>query len=88
MIFFEEESQNQETKVFAVRWRLEPKSAEDAQKQEGEVIEPLLFITLIPLLQKNGKIIKQGIDDWRCLRKCWMEKMRFVVSIGQKMIQQ
>jgi hypothetical protein len=27
-----EESQKSETKVFAVRWRLEPKSAEDAQK--------------------------------------------------------
>jgi hypothetical protein len=24
-----------------------------------------LFITLIRLLQKNGKIIKQGIDDWQ-----------------------
>jgi hypothetical protein len=32
MIFLRE-SQNQRNKVFAVRWRLEPKS-EDAQKQE------------------------------------------------------
>jgi hypothetical protein len=40
MIFFEEESQKSETKVFA-RWRLEPKSAEDAKTKKGELIEPL-----------------------------------------------
>jgi hypothetical protein len=34
MIFFEEESQNQKPKL--VRWRLEPKSAEDAQNKKGE----------------------------------------------------
>jgi hypothetical protein len=30
-----EESQKSETKVFAVRWRLEPKSDEDAQKTKN-----------------------------------------------------
>jgi hypothetical protein len=34
---FEEESQKSETKVFAVRWRLEPKSAEDAQNKKGRI---------------------------------------------------
>jgi hypothetical protein len=46
MIFFEEESQKSETKVFAVRWRLEPKSAEDAKNKKGELIEPLKPIVL------------------------------------------
>jgi hypothetical protein len=66
---FEEESQKSETKVFAVRWRLEPKSAEDAQKQErGELIEPLKPIVyyIDPATpEKWRKFIKQGIDDWQ-----------------------
>jgi hypothetical protein len=38
---FEEESQKSEKEVFAVRWRLEPKNAEDAEKNKrGELIEP------------------------------------------------
>ena len=65
---FEEESQKSETKVFAVRWRLEPKSAEDAQKQKnGELIEPLKPIVyyIDPATpEKWRKYIKQGIDDW------------------------
>jgi hypothetical protein len=40
MIFLRGVSKS-ETKVFAVRWRLEPKSAEDAQNKRGELIEPL-----------------------------------------------
>jgi hypothetical protein len=66
---FEEESQKSETKVFAVRWRLEPKSAEDAQKQKlGELIEPLkpLVYYIDPATpEKWKKFIKQGIDDWQ-----------------------
>jgi hypothetical protein len=66
---FEEESQKSETKVFAVRWRLEPKSAEDAQKQKnGELIEPLKPIVyyIDPATpEKWRKYIKQGIDDWQ-----------------------
>ena len=66
---FEEESQKSDTKVFAVRWRLEPKSPEDAQKQKnGELIEPLKPIVyyIDPATpDKWKKYIKQGIDDWQ-----------------------
>lgn len=66
---FEEESQKSDTKVFAVRWRLEPKSLEDAQKQKkGELIEPLKPIVyyIDPATpEKWKKYIKQGIDDWQ-----------------------
>ncbi len=66
---FEEESQKSDTKVFAVRWRLEPKSDEDAQKQKkGELIEPLKPIVyyIDPATpDKWKKFIKQGIDDWQ-----------------------
>ena len=66
---FEEESQKSDTKVFAVRWRLEPKSPEDAQKQKkGELIEPLKPIVyyIDPATpEKWKKFIKQGIDDWQ-----------------------
>ena len=66
---FEEESQKSDTKVFAVRWRLEPKSAEDAQKQKkGELIEPMKPIVyyIDPATpEKWKKYIKQGIDDWQ-----------------------
>ena len=66
---FEEDSQKSETSVFAVRWRLEPKSPEDAQKQKnGELIEPLKPIVyyIDPATpDKWKKYIKQGIDDWQ-----------------------
>jgi hypothetical protein len=66
---FEEESQKSDKKVFAVRWRLEPKSAEDAEKQkQGELIEPLKPIVyyIDPATpEKWKKFIKQGIDDWQ-----------------------
>ena len=66
---FEEESQKSDTKTFAVRWRLEPKSEEDAAKQKkGELIEPLKPIVyyIDPATpEKWKKFIKQGIDDWQ-----------------------
>ena len=66
---FEEDSQKSETSVFAVRWRLEPKSPEDALKQKnGELIEPLKPIVyyIDPATpDKWKKYIKQGIDDWQ-----------------------
>ena len=31
---FEEESQKSDTEIFAVRWKLEPKNADDAAKQK------------------------------------------------------
>ena len=40
-IIFEEGSQKSDNEVFVTRWRLEPKSGNDAQKQKnGEMIEP------------------------------------------------
>lgn len=66
---FEEESQKSDTKVFAVRWRLEPKSDEDAQKQKrGELIDPkkpIVYYIDPATPDKWKKFIKQGIDDWQ-----------------------
>jgi hypothetical protein len=66
---FKEESQKSETKVFAVRWRLEPKTPEDAHKQKnGELIEPskpIVYYIDPATPEKWKKYIKQGIDDWQ-----------------------
>ena len=66
---FEEESQKSDTETFAVRWRLEPKNAKDAEKQKrGELIEPKKPIVyyLDPATPDKWKpFIKQGIDDWQ-----------------------
>jgi hypothetical protein len=66
---FEEDSHKADTDVFAVRWRLEPKNDEDAQKQKrGELIEPLKPIVyyIDPATPEKWKsFIKQGIDDWQ-----------------------
>ncbi len=66
---FEEESQKSDTDIFAVRWRLEPKSPEDAQKQKnGELIEPkkpIVYYIDPATPQKWKSYIKQGIDDWQ-----------------------
>lgn len=66
---FEEDSQKAETEIFAVRWRLEPINAEDAEKQKrGELIEPKKPIVyyLDPATPDKWKpFIKQGIDDWQ-----------------------
>ncbi|UGS22638.1 zinc-dependent metalloprotease [Flavobacterium channae] len=66
---FEEDSQKADKDIFAVRWRLEPKNAEDAAKQKrGELIEPKKPIVyyLDPATPDKWKpFIKQGIDDWQ-----------------------
>ena len=66
---FAEDSQKSETDIFAVRWRLEPKNAEDAERQKrGELIEPKKPIVyyLDPATPDKWKpFIKQGIDDWQ-----------------------
>ncbi|MCU0393809.1 MAG: zinc-dependent metalloprotease [Thermoflexibacter sp.] len=66
---FEEESQKADEEVFAVRWRLEPKNAEDAQKQKrGELIEPakpIVFYIDPATPEKWRKYLKQGVDDWQ-----------------------
>lgn len=66
---FGEESQKSDQDVFAVRWRLEPKSKEDAERQKrGEAIEPKKPIVYYidpatPL--KWQKYLKLGVDDWQ-----------------------
>ncbi len=66
---FKEDSQKAETDIFAVRWKLEPKNEEDAEKQKrGELIEPKKPIVyyLDPATPDKWKpFIKQGIDDWQ-----------------------
>ncbi len=66
---FKEESLKADKEVFAVRWRLEPKNEEDAQKQKnGELIEPKKPIVyyIDPATPDKWKpFIKQGIDDWK-----------------------
>lgn len=66
---FEEESQKSDTEIFAVRWKLEPKNADDAAKQKrGELIEPkkpIVYYIDPATPIKWRKFIKQGIDDWQ-----------------------
>jgi hypothetical protein len=66
---FSEESQRSDTEVFAVRWRLEPKNAEDARKQKnGELIEPkkpIVYYIDPATPEKWRKYLKAGVDDWQ-----------------------
>ncbi len=66
---FGEESQNAEEEVFAVRWRLEPKNAADAARQQaGELIEPkkpIVYYIDPATPQKWQSFLKQGVDDWQ-----------------------
>lgn len=66
---FGEESQRSDTEVFAVRWRLEPKNAEDAKKQQnGELIEPkkpIVYYIDPATPEKWRKYLKAGVDDWQ-----------------------
>jgi len=66
---FEEESQRSEDEVIIVKWRLEPKTEEDARKQaQGELIEPkkaIVFYIDPATPEKWRKYIKQGVDDWQ-----------------------
>jgi Met-zincin/Domain of unknown function (DUF5117)/Domain of unknown function (DUF5118) len=65
---FEEESQKSDENTFAVRWRLEPKNAADAERQKrGELIEPkkpIVYYIDPATPDKWKKVIKLGIDDW------------------------
>lgn len=66
---FEEESHKADEDVFAVRWKLEPKSKADAEKQKrGELIEPkkpIVYYIDPATPEKWRKYIKAGIDDWQ-----------------------
>ncbi|REA59309.1 zinc-dependent metalloprotease [Dyadobacter luteus] len=66
---FGEESQKSDEEVFAVRWRLEPKNAEDAKRQKnGELIEPkkpIIYYIDPATPVKWRKYLKAGVDDWQ-----------------------
>jgi len=66
---FGEESQKSDRDVFAVRWKLEPKSAEDLAKlKRGELIEPknpIVYYIDPATPEKWRKYLKAGIDDWQ-----------------------
>ncbi|NIJ55998.1 zinc-dependent metalloprotease [Dyadobacter arcticus] len=66
---FGEESQRSDTEIFAVRWRLEPKTAEDARRQKnGELIEPkkpIVYYIDPATPEKWRKYLKAGVDDWQ-----------------------
>ena len=66
---FEDGGQRTEDRTFAVRWRLEPKNAEDAAKQKnGELIEPkkpIVYYIDPATPTKWRKYLKLGVDDWQ-----------------------
>lgn len=66
---FGDESLKSDKEIFAVRWRLEPKNAEDAEKQKrGELIEPkkpIVYYIDPATPEKWRPFIKAGIDDWQ-----------------------
>ncbi|WP_259014863.1 zinc-dependent metalloprotease [Emticicia fluvialis] len=66
---FGEESQKSDNEVFAVRWKLEPKSKEDAERQKrGEAIEPkkpIVYYIDPATPKKWQKYLKAGVDDWQ-----------------------
>ncbi len=66
---FGEESQQAENETIAVRWKLEPKNAADAEKQKrGELIEPkkpIVYYIDPATPVKWRKYLKAGVDDWQ-----------------------
>ncbi|GHN00401.1 glutaminyl-tRNA synthetase [Cytophagales bacterium WSM2-2] len=66
---YAEESQRSETEVFAVHWRLEPKSAADIEKMKrGELIEPkkpIVYYIDPATPSKWRNYLKLGVEDWQ-----------------------
>lgn len=66
---YDDEQQRSEDQVFAVRWRLEPKSEADAQRQRrGELIEPkkpIVYYIDPATPEKWRPYLKQGVEDWQ-----------------------
>jgi hypothetical protein len=66
---YDDASQRTEKETFAVRWRLEPKSAADADRQKrGQLIEPKTPIVYYidpatPTKWRNS--LKMGVNDWQ-----------------------
>jgi hypothetical protein len=68
LTMYGEESQKVNKQTFAIRWRLEPKNDEDAEKQsKGELIEPkkpIVYYIDPATPEKWRKYLKAGIEDW------------------------
>jgi hypothetical protein len=66
---FDDDSQRSKEEVFSLRWRLEPKNAEDAARQQkGELIEPakpIVFYIDPATPNKWRPFLKQGVGDWQ-----------------------
>jgi hypothetical protein len=66
---FDDASQRTDRETFAVRWRLEPKSTADAEKQKrGELIEPkkpIVFYIDPATPMRWRSFLKQGVEDWQ-----------------------
>lgn len=64
-----EESQRSETEIFAVRWRLEPKTQADIEKMKrGELVEPkkpIVYYIDPATPMKWRSYLKSGIEDWQ-----------------------
>ncbi len=65
---FGEDSHKSDREIFAVRWKLEPKNAADAEKMKrGELIEPknpIIYYIDPATPEKWRKYLKAGVDDW------------------------
>ncbi len=66
---YDDASQRTEKETFAVRWRLEPKSAADADRQKrGQLIEPqkpIVYYIDPATPVKWRAYLKKGVDDWQ-----------------------
>lgn len=66
---YDDKSQRTKDEEFATRWRLEPKNAADAaRQQQGELIEPakpIVFYIDPATPLKWRAALKQGVDDWQ-----------------------
>lgn len=66
---YDDGSQRTEKETFVVRWRLEPKSTADADRQKrGQLIEPkkpIVYYIDPATPIKWRKYLKQGVDDWQ-----------------------
>jgi hypothetical protein len=65
---YNEESQRAEREVFAVRWRLEPRTEDIAKMKQGELVEPIkpIVFYIDPATPvKWRKYLIQGVQDWQ-----------------------
>ena len=66
---YDDNSQRTKDETLATHWRLEPKNADDAERQKrGELIEPAKPIVyyIDPATPTKWKpFLKQGVDDWQ-----------------------